>query len=127
MKIVCIDDDKAIREMLRVFLVQKGFTVLTAGNGSDGIELIETQAPDMVLLDWTLPDISGLEICTYLRKSSSIPVIMLTGRAGESERIMALEAGVDDYLVKPFSLIELFARMRSLLRRSAGMARPIVQ
>ena len=116
-KIVLIDDEPAIRELVRNYLVQEGFCVFTASNATDGMRLIEIQAPDLVLLDWMLPGVTGLEICKYLRRSSSIPIIMLTGRSGESDRILALEAGVDDYLVKPFNLFELGARIRSVLRR----------
>ncbi len=117
-KIVVIDDDPTILRLVRDYLVQEGFCVLTAANGTDGMKLIENQSPDLVLLDWTLPGTSGLEICKYLRESSSIPIIMLTGRSGESERVLAFEAGVDDFIVKPFSLLELVARIRSVLRRS---------
>ena len=116
-KIVLVEDDPAILELVRDYLVQEGFGVLTASIGMDGLKLIKNQAPKLVLLDWMLPDVSGLEICKYVRKSSSIPIIMLTGRSGDSDRIMALDAGVDDYLIKPFSLLELGARIRSVLRR----------
>ena len=116
-KIVFVDDDPAIRELVRLYLEHEGFCVLTASIGMEGLKLIKNQAPKLVLLDWTLPDVSGLEICKYLRKSSSTPIIMLTGRSGESDRIMALEAGVDDYIVKPFNMLELGARIRSVLRR----------
>lgn len=115
-KIVYVDDDPIILGLARDYLVQEGFCVLTASNGPEGLKLIENQVPDLVLLDWMLPGINGLDICRYLRRSSSIPVIMLTGRSGESERVLALESGVDDYLVKPFSLLELGARIRSVLR-----------
>ena len=116
-KIVLVDDDPRILELVRDYLVEEGFGVLTASIGMDGLKLIENQAPKLVLLDWMLPDVSGLEICKYLRKSSSIPIIMLTGRSGESDRVLALETGVDDYLVKPFNLLELGVRIRSVLRR----------
>ncbi|KUO73756.1 MAG: hypothetical protein APF81_02225 [Desulfosporosinus sp. BRH_c37] len=116
-KIVLVDDEPAILELVRDYLVQEGFDVLTASIGMDGLKLIKNQAPKLILLDWMLPDVSGLEICKYVRKSSSIPIIMLTGRSGEADRIMALDAGVDDYLVKPFNLLELGARIRSVLRR----------
>lgn len=116
-KIVLVDDDPRVLKLVRDYLEQEGFCVLTASIGMDGINLIKNHAPKLVLLDWMLPDVSGLEICQYLRKSSSIPIIMITGRSGESERIMALEAGVDDYIVKPFNLRELVARIRTILRR----------
>ncbi|WP_298200196.1 response regulator [Desulfosporosinus sp.] len=116
-RIVVIDDDPIILGLLRDYLEQEGFFVFTASNATDGMRLIEIQAPDLVLLDWMLPGITGIEICKYLRRSSSVPIIMLTGRSGESDRVLALEAGVDDYLTKPFSLTELGARIRSVLRR----------
>lgn len=118
-KIVYVDDDPTILGLVRDYLAQEEFCIFTAANGTDAMKLIENQAPDLVLLDWMLPDISGLEICKYLRESSSIPIIMLTGRSGESERVLAFEAGVDDFIIKPFSLLELVARIRSVLRRSA--------
>lgn len=116
-RILYIDDDPIILGLVRDYLEQEGFRVFAASNATDGIRLIEIQVLDLVLLDWMLPGVSGIEICKYLRRSSSIPIIMLTGKSGESERILALEAGVDDYLVKPFSLLELGARIRSVLRR----------
>ncbi len=116
-KIVYIDDDPAILELVQGYLVPEGFCVFTASNATDGMRLIEIQAPDLVLLDWMLPGITGLEICKHLRRSSLIPIIMLTGRSGETDRVLALEAGVDDYIVKPFNLLELGARIRSVLRR----------
>lgn len=116
-KIVYIDDDPAILELVRDYLVQEGFCVFTSLNATDGMRRIEIQAPDLVLLDWMLSGITGLEICKHLRRSSSIPIIMLTGKSEESDRVLALEAGVDDYIVKPFSLLELGARIRSVLRR----------
>ncbi|OLN33005.1 response regulator transcription factor [Desulfosporosinus metallidurans] len=116
-KIVFVDDNLIILGLVRDYLVQEGFCVFTASNATDGMRLIEIQAPDLVLLDWMLPGVTGLEICKYLRRLSSIPIIMLTGRSGESDRILALEAGVDDYLVKPFNLLELGARIPSVLRR----------
>ncbi|MHB8077198.1 response regulator transcription factor [Desulfosporosinus fructosivorans] len=116
-KIVYIDDDPAMLELVRGYLLQEGICVFTASNATDGMRLIEIQAPDLVMLDWMMPGITGLEVCKYLRRSSSIPIIMLTGRSGESDRVSALEAGVDDYLVKPFNFLELGARIRSVLRR----------
>ena len=116
-KIVLVDDDPVVLELVRNYLVQEGFGVLTTSFGMDGLMLIKNEVPKLVLLDWMLPDVSGLEICKNLRKSSSIPIIMLTRRSGESDKIMALDAGVDDYLVKPFNLLELGARIRSVLRR----------
>lgn len=111
-RIVYIDDDPIITGLVRDYLKQEEFRVFTASNATDGIRLIEIQAPDLVLLDWMLPGISGIEICKYLRRSSLIPIIMLTGRSEESDRVLALEAGVDDYLVKPFSLLELGAHTK---------------
>ncbi|MDQ7093907.1 response regulator transcription factor [Desulfosporosinus sp. PR] len=118
--IVLVDDEPEILTLVRDYLTRDGFSVMTALNGLEGIELIEKEKPDLVLLDWMLPGMSGLEICKRLRETSTIPIIMLTAKSEEIDRVLGLEFGADDYIVKPFSLRELAARIKTVLRRSAG-------
>jgi DNA-binding response OmpR family regulator len=120
MKIILVDDEPEILNLVRDYLSREGYNVLTADNGREGIELIEREKPDLVLLDWMLPGMSGLEICKRLRETSTIPIIMLTAKSEEIDRVLGLEFGADDYIVKPFSLRELVARIKTVLRRSNG-------
>jgi len=120
MKLILVDDEPEILTLVRDYLTREGYTVVTALNGNEGLELIEQEKPDLVLLDWMLPGISGLEMCKRLRETSTIPIIMLTAKSEEIDRVLGLEFGADDYIVKPFSLRELAARIKTVLRRSAG-------
>ena len=120
-KIILVDDEPEILTLVRDYLSREGFTVLTAVNGNEGMELIEQEKPDLVLLDWMLPGMSGLEMCKHLRETSTIPIIMLTAKSEEIDRVLGLEFGADDYIVKPFSLRELAARIKTVLRRSSGV------
>ena len=120
-KIILVDDEPEILTLVRDYLSREGFTVLTALNGNEGMELIEREKPDLVLLDWMLPGMSGLEMCKHLRETSTIPIIMLTAKSEEIDRVLGLEFGADDYIVKPFSLRELAARIKTVLRRSSGV------
>ncbi|MCO1603161.1 response regulator transcription factor [Desulfosporosinus nitroreducens] len=122
MKIILVDDEPEILTLVRDYLSREGYSVLTAINGLEGMELIEREKPDLVLLDWMLPGISGLEMCKRLRETSTIPIIMLTAKSEEIDRVLGLEFGADDYIVKPFSLRELAARIKTVLRRSAGVS-----
>lgn len=126
MKLILIDDEPEILTLVRDYLSREGYSVLTAINGLEGMELIEREKPDLVLLDWMLPGISGIEICKRLRETSSIPIIMLTAKSEEIDRVLGLEFGADDYIVKPFSLRELAARIKTVLRRSAGVSQETV-
>ena len=117
--VVFVDDEAEILSLVRDYLTREGFRVLTAQNGVDGLQLIEREKPDLVLLDWMLPGLSGLELCKHLRASSAIPIIMLTAKSEEVDRVLGLEFGADDYIVKPFSLLELAARIKTVLRRAA--------
>lgn len=121
MKIILVDDEPEILTLVRDYLSREGYTVLTAINGLEGMELIKREKPDLVILDWMLPGISGLEMCKQLRETSTIPIIMLTAKSEEIDRVLGLEFGADDYIVKPFSLRELVARIKTVLRRTAGM------
>ncbi|HBW35812.1 response regulator transcription factor [Desulfosporosinus sp. BICA1-9] len=120
MKLVLVDDEPEILTLVKDYLSREGFMVLTAVNGLDGMQLIEREKPDLVLLDWMLPGMSGLEMCKRLRETSTIPIIMLTAKSEEIDRVLGLEFGADDYIVKPFSLRELAARIKTVLRRSSG-------
>ncbi|MDR3541208.1 MAG: response regulator transcription factor [Desulfosporosinus sp.] len=120
-KIILVDDEPEILTLVRDYLSREGLTVLTALNGTDGMKLIERENPDLVLLDWMLPGMSGLEMCKHLRETSTIPIIMLTAKSEEIDRVLGLEFGADDYIVKPFSLRELAARIKTVLRRSSGV------
>ncbi len=117
-KLVIIEDEMKIAQMLKEYLENEGAEVFLAGDGAGGVKLVEEKSPDLVILDLMLPDINGLEICRQLRVNKNIPIIILTAKSRETDRIVGLEMGADDYVTKPFSLAELAARVRAVLRRS---------
>ncbi len=117
-KVLLIEDDLDLAEAIVTKFANSGFEVLHTPEGQKGAELVETADPDVVLLDLNLPDVDGTEVFRYIRQRSSIPVIMVTGRTDEAERVAGLEIGADDYVTKPFSLNELVARVRAVLRRA---------
>ena len=120
MKILVVDDDKAVRDSLQRALVLEGYEVELAPDGTTAVKSLTQSAPDAVILDLQLPDIDGLEVCRRLRTlGDRTPVLMLTARDALNDRVEGLDAGADDYLVKPFELDELFARLLALLRRRA--------
>jgi len=116
-KILVVDDERKITEVVRAYLEKEGYIVLVAGDGQGALDLIERSKPDLVILDLMLPDMAGEEICRRLRQRSDVPIIMLTAKASEEERVKGLMIGADDYIVKPFSPRELVARVRAILRR----------
>ena len=120
MNVLAVDDEAKIREAVSDYLTHNGMTVLTAENGRQALELFGTQKIDFIILDLMLPDISGEEICRKIRKESSVPIIMLTAKSQEEDMLKGLDLGADDYIKKPFSLKELYARMQTVLRRSGG-------
>jgi DNA-binding response OmpR family regulator len=123
--VLVVDDEPIVRDVIVRYLRRDGFTTLEAGDGDQARELIETADPKLVVLDVMLPGTDGLELCRWIRSRSDLPVIMLTARGEESDRIVGLELGADDYVTKPFSPRELAARVRTVLRRSAAaVARP---
>jgi DNA-binding response OmpR family regulator len=126
-RIVVIDDEESVRDVVRAYLEKDGFTVFAAAGGREGLELAEKKHPDLIVLDLMLPDISGEEICEEIRSRSDVPIVMLTAKASEEERVGGLVAGADDYLVKPFSPRELVARVRAVLRRTGGVETPLVE
>ena len=116
-KILIIDDDENLSWAIKKRFENLGFEVTSATEGRAGVEMVEHERPDLVILDLNLPDVDGLDICRYLRRRTSIPVVMLTGRAEDNDTIVGLEIGADDYITKPFNLNELAARVRAVLRR----------
>lgn len=117
--VVIVEDDPSISDLVDLYLRQAGFRVLQAADGERGLELVQQQQPSLVILDIGLPGIDGLEVCRRLRATSAIPVLFLTARDGEIDRIVGLELGADDYVTKPFSPRELVARVKAILRRGA--------
>ncbi|MCK6444027.1 response regulator [Elstera cyanobacteriorum] len=122
--LLVVDDDREIQALLHDFLVKHGFRVSTAGDGRDVRRQMAQWTIDLVILDLMLPGESGVELCRALRAESDVPIIMLTAVAEEAERIICLEIGADDYIVKPFSPRELLARIRALFRRTGGRDLP---
>ena len=118
-RVVVVEDEQSISDPLRSALEREGYQVEVAATGADGLEAVRAQDPDVVLLDLMLPDIDGRDVCRAIRASSRVPIIMLTARGLETDRVVGLELGADDYLVKPFGMAELIARIRAVLRRSA--------
>jgi DNA-binding response OmpR family regulator len=126
-KIVVIDDEPSVQEVVRGYLEKDGYLVYVAGNGRDGLALAERAKPGLIVLDLMLPDVSGEEICREIRSRSDVPILMLTAKASEDERVGGLALGADDYLTKPFSPRELVARVRAVLRRTQGAEMPLVE
>jgi len=126
-RIVVIDDEQSVREVVQAYLEKDGYHVFVAGTGSDGLALAERMNPALIVLDLMLPDVSGEEVCSEIRSRSDVPILMLTAKASEEERVAGLVSGADDYLVKPFSPRELVARVRAVLRRTQGVETPLVE
>jgi len=120
-RILIVEDEPPLIEVLRYNLASEGFSTLVATDGEEALLLVEEESPDLIILDWMLPELSGIDVCRRLRetkKFKTIPIIMLTARGEESDKISGLDAGADDYVVKPFSPSELIARVRAVLRRA---------
>jgi DNA-binding response OmpR family regulator len=122
--ILLIEDEEAISEPLAAALAREGFDTIVAGTAAKGLELFAARTPDLVLLDVMLPDGDGRDLLRRIRETSRTPVVMLTARGEEMDRVLGLELGADDYVTKPFSAAELAARIRAVLRRSAETAAP---
>jgi len=118
-RVLVVDDDEQIRTLVSWQLEAEGFEVSGVADGAAALATVDSDPPDLIVLDLSLPRVDGLDVLTRLRRTSSIPVIVVTGRGGETDRIVGLDLGADDYLVKPFSPGELAARVRSVLRRAA--------
>lgn len=119
-KILIVDDEPKMVDMISLYLIKEGYNVVTALSGVEALQRFQSDSPDLVVLDWMMPDISGLEILKEIRKTSMVPVIMLTAKADEVDKLLGLELGADDYITKPFSLRELSARIKIPLRRLYG-------
>jgi two-component system alkaline phosphatase synthesis response regulator PhoP len=118
--ILVVDDEPKIVKQARDYLENSGFRVLAAGDGRTALALARHDRPDLIVLDLNLPEMDGLDVCRALRRESDVPIIMLTARVGEADRLIGLELGADDYITKPFSPRELVARVRAVLRRVRG-------
>jgi len=119
-KILVVDDESGILQTLRFNLERNGYVVATAGDGRTAITLAATEKPDLIIMDIMLPILDGIEACKEIRKASGVPIIMLTARDQEIDKVLALELGADDYVTKPFSLYEFLARVKARLRRQHG-------
>jgi len=117
-RVLVVEDDEGIREMLKYNLASAGFSVQEASDGATGLRTARTSRPDLILLDLMLPGMSGFDFCRALRKSSRVPIIMITAKDAEVDKIVGLELGADDYITKPFSIREVLARVNAVLRRS---------
>jgi two-component system, OmpR family, response regulator RegX3 len=128
--ILVVEDEPTLRETLAEALEADGFRVTAAADGRTGVAMFRSEDPDLVLLDLMLPELSGIEVCRIIRAESSVPIIMLTARGAEVDKVVGLELGADDYVTKPFSLRELSARIRAILRRGeqlgTGQLPPLV-
>ena len=118
-KVLIVEDDPHTRELVRVYLDREGHDVLTADNGIDGLRAAREEAPDIILLDLMLPGMDGRDVCQALRGESDVPIVMLTARVQEGDRLEGFDLGADDYITKPFSPREVVARIRAVLRRAA--------
>jgi two-component system alkaline phosphatase synthesis response regulator PhoP len=118
--ILVVEDEVRIARLVRDYLENAGYRVLVAQRGDEGLALARTERPDLIVLDLMLPGLDGLDLCRTVRRDSLVPIIMLTARAEEADRLVGLELGADDYVVKPFSPRELVARVRAVLRRARG-------
>ncbi|NHC39294.1 response regulator transcription factor [Bacillus sp. MM2020_1] len=117
MKILLVDDERRIIEVLEAYLVREGYEIHSADNGIDALKKVKSLNPDLIILDLMLPDISGEEVCRLVRKESDVPILMLTAKSAEDDRINGIVMGADDYLTKPFSPREVVVRVQAILRR----------
>ena len=123
-KILVIEDEVKIARTMRLYLEQEGYQVVAIHDGALALPALRIERPDLVLLDLMLPHVDGREICRQIRHESAVPIIMLTARSDESDKLIGLELGADDYITKPFSPREVVARVRAVLRRTRGLVQP---
>ncbi len=116
--ILVVEDDRNLLDTLKYNLHKEGYAVITAVDGAEALDIARREKPDLIILDIMLPKMSGFEVCRILRKEMTVPILMLTAKADETDKIVGLEIGADDYMTKPFSLRELLARVRAMLRRA---------
>src|SRR5918912_834264 len=122
--ILIADDDHTLTALLRQTLIEEGYRVLSAADGTDALAKAQAHRPDLVVLDWMMPGLSGLEVARHRRAAAGLPILMLTARDAIEDRVAGLDSGADDYLVKPFDPAELLARVRSVLRRAGELPQP---
>jgi two-component system response regulator ResD len=120
-KVLVVDDEESVRELIDLYLTKEGFEVAKAKDGREALRVNGERHPDLIILDLMLPGMDGWEVCRQIRSTSQVPIIMLTARSEEVDRVVGLELGADDYVVKPFSPRELVARVKAVLRRGAAM------
>jgi len=123
-RVLIVDDERKLAQGLAAYFRQAGFDTLTAYDGRAALEIAQRDQPDLILLDLMLPEIDGMEVCRQIRRSSAVPVIMLTARVEEADLLIGLELGADDYIAKPFSPREVVARARAVLQRASGALAP---
>jgi two-component system OmpR family response regulator len=123
-KILIVEDDHNLLTTLRYNLIKEGYRIVTAIDGGQAVEVSRKEKPDLVILDVMLPGMSGFEVCRILRKETAVPILMLTAKTDEVDKIVGLEIGADDYMTKPFSMRELLARVRAMLRRAEMIQQP---
>ena len=123
MKILVVDDEELLVKGIRFNLQNEGYEVITGSNGLEAVEAVQTQSPDLVVLDVMMPEMDGLTACTKIRSFSNVPIILLTAKVADMDKLMGFDHGADDYLTKPFNILELKARIRALLRRSGAEAK----
>jgi len=122
--VLVVDDDRKLVELVKLYLEKDGYRVLAAYDGQEALKLARNKRPDLIILDLMLPQVDGLDVCNILRQESKIPIIMLTAKTTEQDKIIGLDLGADDYVTKPFSPRELLARVRAVLRRVEGEKGP---
>lgn len=120
-RVLVIEDEESFRDALQFMLSREGFDVVLAADGAEGMKQFDSKNPDIVLLDLMLPEVSGTEVCKFIRTKSNVPVIMLTAKDTEIDKVVGLELGADDYVTKPFSTRELLARIKAVLRRGTDV------
>ena len=125
-KVLVVEDDRTLLDVLQYNLAKEGYDVLTAADGAAGLETARSDKPDLVILDVMLPKMDGYEVCRILRRETTVPIMMLTAKTEETDRVVGLEVGADDYVTKPFSMRELMARVRAMLRRADMMKKEAV-
>jgi DNA-binding response OmpR family regulator len=126
-KILVVDDEENLLNVIKDYLLRESYEVYTANRGNKAIELFRKIEPDFIILDLMLPDITGEEICKLIRKESNVPILMLTAKSSEDDKVTGLYIGADDYLTKPFSPRELVGRVRAILRRTKGTAADVLE
>ncbi|MGL4363449.1 MAG: response regulator transcription factor [Cellulosilyticaceae bacterium] len=119
--ILVVDDEKEIRELVAIYLTNEGFNVITATTGLQAIKLVENEVPDLIILDVMMPEVNGVDACMAIRKKHNIPIIMLSAKVEDIDKILGLSVGADDYIAKPFNPLELIARVKAQLRRATTL------